>query len=95
MTSTVTKQLTQAKKDNEFIYLESVLSSDQLTAVGRATLAKALPVNSPMSTNFQDLFNKLVPMAVHEAMTAYDTAKAGVINTELGKLREATQFLNG
>lgn len=48
-----------------------------------------------MSSNFVDLFNKLVPMQVHMAMSVYDSNKASIINQEIGKLREATQFLNG
>lgn len=68
---------------------------DSLTPVGRATLAKALPFSTPMSANFQDLFQKLVPMQVHQSLVAYDAAKAGLMNMEIGKMREATQFLNG
>lgn len=68
---------------------------DSLTPVGRATLAKALPFSTPMSANFQDLFQKLVPMQVHQSLAAYDAAKAGLMNMEIGKMREATQFLNG
>lgn len=95
LNSNVTKLLTTAKKDNELIYLEPVPSPDSLSAIGRATLSKALPVSSPMSANFVDLFTKLVPMQVHQAMSAYDSNKAAIINQEIGKLREATQFLNG
>lgn len=95
MSATITKTLTQAKKDNEIIYLDKIPSQDALTAIGRATLAKPLPITCPLSSNFVDLFTKLVPMAVHQALSAYDNAKANVINVEIGKLREATQFLNG
>lgn len=95
MSGAITKLLTTSKKDNELIYLEPVPSPDSLQAIGRASLSKALPVSSPMSANFVDLFNKLVPMEVHKAMTVYDSSKAAILNQEIGKLREATQFMNG
>lgn len=95
MKANISKKLTTAKKDNELIYLEAVPSMDQLSAVGRAALSKALPVSSPMSSNFVDLFTKLVPMAVHQAINTYEAQKSSLINSEVVKLREATQFLNG
>ena len=45
-------------------------------------------------TNFVDLFEKLVPLSVHNATVAYDNRKAEIINREVGKLREATQLMN-
>jgi programmed cell death 6-interacting protein len=41
-----------------------------------------------------DLFEQLVPITVHQAMSAYDGRKAEIVNTEIMKLRESTQFLN-
>lgn len=95
MKGDIAKKLTTAKKDNELIYLEAVPSIDQLSAVGRAPLSKALPFSSPMSSNFVDLFTKLVPMAVHQAISAYEAQKSNLVNSEIVKLREATHFLNG
>lgn len=42
-----------------------------------------------------DLFVKLVPLAVHGAMSAYETRKGQLVGTEVGRSREATQTLNG
>ena len=42
-----------------------------------------------------DLFVKLVPLAVHGAMSAYETKKGQLVNAEIGRLREATQTMNG
>lgn len=95
MKANISKKLATTKKDNELIYLEAVPSIDQLPAVGRAALSKALPFSSPMSSNFVDLFTKLVPMAVHQAISAYEAQKSNIVNSEIVKLREATQFLNG
>ena len=38
---------------------------------------------------------KLVPLAVHGAMSAYETKKGQLVNAEIGRLREATQTMNG
>ena len=43
---------------------------------------------------FLDLFEKLVPLSVHNAAIAYDNRKAEIVNREVGKLREATQLMN-
>jgi len=44
---------------------------------------------------FLDLFENLVPISVQQALSAYDVRKAELVNLEIGKLREATQILNG
>ena len=95
MLSTIKRAHETNEKDNRLIYLEKVPTPESLVAVGRAVLAKPQQIPTPMSANFQDLFNKLVPMAVHQALATYDSQKAALLNTEIGKLREATQFLNG
>jgi len=42
-----------------------------------------------------ELFSKLVPLAVHNAVSMYESKKNQLVNTEVGRLREATQTLNG
>jgi len=44
---------------------------------------------------FLDLFENLVPISVQQALSAYDVRKTELVNSEIGKLREATQILNG
>lgn len=67
---------------------------DSLAPIGRAALAKSLPLSKPVSSNFVDLFSKLVPMAVHNALQAYESRKVEIINFEVGRLREGTQLMN-
>ena len=40
-----------AKKDNDFIYHEKVTERKSLGAIGKAVMAKALPIGKPMSPN--------------------------------------------
>jgi programmed cell death 6-interacting protein len=41
-----------------------------------------------------DLFEKLVPLSIHNALTSFENQKAAVANQEIARLREGTQFLN-
>ncbi|XP_059478622.1 programmed cell death 6-interacting protein [Neocloeon triangulifer] len=88
------KALTESKKDNDFIYHERVPDSKSLAAVGKAPLAKAIPMTEKMSASSKDLFENLVPVPVLQAMAAYSVRKTDLVNTEIMKLREATQLLN-
>lgn len=89
------RNLVEAKKENDFIYNAMIPSVDTLEPSGKFQLAKALPLSSPMSSNFKDLFNDLVPVALQQAMNACDSQKNEIVNAEVMKLRDATQTLNG
>lgn len=89
------RNLTEAKKDNDFIYHERIPDVKSLEPIGKAQLAKVLQVSHPMSQNFKDLFEELVPVAVHQALASYDLRKTEIVNTEITRLRESTQELNG
>ncbi|XP_067014587.1 programmed cell death 6-interacting protein isoform X2 [Anabrus simplex] len=88
------RSLTEAKKDNDFIYHERIPDVKSLPPVPKAQLAKMLPVPDRLSQNFKDLFEELVPVVIHQALAAYDVRKNEIVNTEIMKLRESTQFLN-
>ncbi|KDR23230.1 programmed cell death 6-interacting protein [Zootermopsis nevadensis] len=88
------RNLTEAKKDNDFIYHERIPDVKSLPPVGKALLAKTLPVPERLSQNFKDLFVELVPVTVHQALAAYDVRKNEIVNSEIMKLRESTQLLN-
>ena len=89
------RHLTESKKDNDFIYNEIIPDVKTLEGPGKAQLAKALPFTTPLSPNSKDLFADLVPVALHQAISASDARKNEIVNAEVMKLREATQNLNG
>ncbi|XP_062395532.1 tyrosine-protein phosphatase non-receptor type 23 isoform X2 [Sardina pilchardus] len=76
-----------AKKDNDFIYHETVPSLETLPSVKGAPLVKALPVNptDPTVTG-PDIFSKLVPMAAHEASSLYSEEKAKLLRELVTKI---------
>uniref|UniRef100_A0A1Y1LGS8 BRO1 domain-containing protein n=1 Tax=Photinus pyralis TaxID=7054 RepID=A0A1Y1LGS8_PHOPY len=88
------RNLNEAKKDNDFIYHERIPDIKSVAAIGKAQLAKIVPLGYPLSQNFQDLFSELVPVVVHQAMAAYELRKNEIQNGEISKLRDSTQFLN-
>lgn len=89
------RALTEANKDNDFIYHERIPDPKSLQPVPRAALAKQIPLPQHFSSNFKDLFQELVPMPVHQAISAYDVRKGELVNREINELRKATQLLNG
>lgn len=44
--------------------------------------------------NLLDLFSELVPVAVNQALAAYDLRKTEIVNAEITRLRDSTQVLN-
>lgn len=89
------RNLAESKKDNDFIYNEIIPDVKSLDSPGKAQLAKALPFTTPLSPNSKDLFEDLVPVALHQANAAADARKNEIVNAEVMRLREATQNLNG
>uniref|UniRef100_A0A672ZB53 Tyrosine-protein phosphatase non-receptor type 23 n=1 Tax=Sphaeramia orbicularis TaxID=375764 RepID=A0A672ZB53_9TELE len=83
-----------AKKDNDFIYHETVPSLETLASVKGAPLVKALPVNptDPTVTG-PDLFAKLVPMAAHEASSLYSEEKAKLLRDVMAKIESKNETL--
>lgn len=88
------RNLIESKKDNDFIYNEPVPDLKNLTPIGKAILAKPTPLTATISTYPTDLFEKLVPVALHQAMSACESRKNELVNAEIMKLRESTQLLS-
>ncbi|XP_059899303.1 programmed cell death 6-interacting protein isoform X3 [Gadus macrocephalus] len=91
----INRALANAKKDNDFIYHDRVPEVKDLANIGKAALAKATAISPPLSQKFTDLFEKMVPMAVQQAMGVYNQRKAETVNRLVGTMREATNLCNG
>ncbi|XP_058040348.1 programmed cell death 6-interacting protein isoform X2 [Ahaetulla prasina] len=91
----INRALTAAKKDNDFIYHDRVPDLKDLEPIGKVSLVKATPVTLPLSQKFTDLFEKMVPMAVQQALAVYNQRKADLVNRSIGQMREATNLANG
>ncbi|XP_059620927.1 programmed cell death 6-interacting protein [Phlebotomus argentipes] len=88
------RNLVESKKDNDFIYNEIIPDVKTLEGPGKAQLAKVTALAAPMGQNYKDLFVDLVPVALHQALSACEARKTEMVNAEIQKLREGTQMLN-
>ncbi|KAL4229283.1 Rhophilin [Mactra antiquata] len=91
----IQRELEAAQKDNDFIYHDKVPDVKTLPALGKAAVAKPLPVPEKFSTSFVDLFEKIVPIPVYDAMNVFEGRKSQITNMEIGRLREQTTLMNG
>ncbi|XP_026574496.1 programmed cell death 6-interacting protein isoform X3 [Pseudonaja textilis] len=91
----INRALTAAKKDNDFIYHDRVPDLKDLEPIGKVSLVKATPITIPLSQKFTDLFEKMVPMAIQQALAVYNQRKADLVNRSIGQMREATNLANG
>nr|XP_056713432.1 programmed cell death 6-interacting protein isoform X1 [Euleptes europaea] len=89
------RALNAAKKDNDFIYHDRIPDLKDLEPIGKASLVKATPVVVPLSQKFIDLFEKMVPLAVQQALTLYNQRKADLVNRSIAQMRESNNLANG
>ncbi|XP_070570355.1 tyrosine-protein phosphatase non-receptor type 23-like [Ptychodera flava] len=84
-----------AKKDNDFVYHESVPSLDKMPEIKGASLVKALPFQPyDDSVAGPDIFKKLVPMEAHEAASLYSEEKAKLLREIASEIEERNQQLD-
>uniref|UniRef100_A0A8C1F375 Programmed cell death 6 interacting protein n=1 Tax=Cyprinus carpio carpio TaxID=630221 RepID=A0A8C1F375_CYPCA len=91
----ISRSLTAAKKDNDFIYHDRVPEVKDLEHIGKASLVKTTGIQTPLSQKFTDLFEKMVPMAVQQSVSAANSRKSDTVNRLIGSMREATNLCNG
>ncbi|MCJ1393123.1 bck1-like resistance to osmotic shock [Xylographa bjoerkii] len=93
--SNVQEKLGSFVKDNDFIYHQSVPSEAALSVIPKAPAAKAIPVSELYAGQDihrvigQDIFQRIVPMAVTESASLYDEEKAKLIRAEAEKVETA------
>ncbi|BFZ06266.1 hypothetical protein BsWGS_09305 [Bradybaena similaris] len=92
--SRVERALESAQKDNNFIYHDKIPDQKSLQPIGKAVVAKATPLSQPMSAKFIDLFDKIVPLPVHEALTSFENRKSQIASLEIGRLRSGNELIN-
>ncbi|XP_029676260.1 programmed cell death 6-interacting protein-like, partial [Formica exsecta] len=88
------RNLTEVRKDNDFIYHERIPDIKNVEAIGKASVAKLLPLPEIFSSDFKDLFAELLPVTIHNALSAYENRRNELVNYEVSNLREMTQLLN-
>ncbi|KAI5621539.1 programmed cell death 6-interacting protein isoform X1, partial [Silurus asotus] len=91
----ISRALTAAKKDNDFIYHDRVPEAKDLEHIGKASLVKATTIQLPLSQKFADIFEKMVPMLVQQSVSIANSRRADMVNRLVGSLREATNLCNG
>lgn len=93
----IAKALTDAEKDNNFIYHAKIPDHSNLITIERAAVAKPtlFSENEKMFDKFCDLFEKIVPLAIHQAVVVFEQKREGIVHLEISKLREATNTMNG
>ncbi len=88
------RALTDAKKDNDFIYHERIPDEKSLSAIKKAPVAKITSLPAKLGTSDKILFDSLCPLAVHQALSAFESKKKEVIKKETDRLTEATNLVN-
>ena len=86
--------LTQVKKDNDFIYHARIPEHKTLEPIGQAAIAKPTPLPEHFLEN-PDPFAQLMPLAVQQAVHKLDIRKQDLVSTELNNIRELQHLLNG
>ncbi|RWS22844.1 programmed cell death 6-interacting protein-like protein, partial [Leptotrombidium deliense] len=89
------RALEEAKKDNDFIYHAKIPDYRSVKSIGTAALAKPTNLPEKFRPNAPDLFERLLPMAVQQAVSRLEVRKHDLINTEISSLREQSEMLNG
>ncbi|MCJ1286703.1 bck1-like resistance to osmotic shock [Xylographa opegraphella] len=93
--SSTQEKLASFIKDNDFIYHQSIPNEAALSMVPKMAAAKAIPVTELYGGQDihriigQDIFQRIVPIAVTESASLYDEEKAKLIRAEAEKVETA------
>lgn len=87
-TEMVEEKLRTCRKENELIYHETVVKESALPAVARLVSAKAIPLHDLFKGQDisriigTDIFQKLIPLSVHESASMYSEEIAKMLRIE-------------
>lgn len=93
--SLVRDKLTEAIKDNDYIYHQPVPAEASLAAIPKLPAAKPIPVSELYAgqdiqrITGPDLFSKIVPLAVTESASLYDEEKAKLVRAATERVETA------
>jgi len=90
----VERALTDAKKDNDFIYHERIPDVKSLATIGRAAVVKPAALPEKFMPGEKELFEALMPVHIHQAMAAYEVRKQELVGKEMHRLKESTNTMN-
>ena len=88
------RALTDAEKDNAFIYHERIPDVTQLTTIGRAAVVKPTALPDKFLPNDKELFSALMPIHTHQAVAAYEVRKQDMVGKELNRMKVGTNMIN-
>ncbi|UXI19587.1 histone H4 transcription factor-like [Sarcoptes scabiei] len=90
----ITAKLTNAKKENDFIYHEKVPSAAQLPEIQGVPLVKGIAFNvCDPDVSGQDIFARLVPIEAHEIASIYSAQQDEILREIRGKIEDKNQEL--
>lgn len=75
-------------------YYDTIPDFSTLPPLEKVAAAKVLPVVTPLTFKFQDLFENLIPVSIQNSLSLFESRKIDVINFETNCMREYTQILN-
>ncbi|KAJ8671194.1 hypothetical protein QAD02_002453, partial [Eretmocerus hayati] len=88
-------RLDEITKDNDFIYHERIPDHKDVPPISKANVAKPLAIPEKFSCDFEDLFPGVLPASAHRIISKFEATKREVMNSEIARLRNTTQILNG
>ncbi|QPG74810.1 hypothetical protein FOA43_002146 [Brettanomyces nanus] len=93
---TVEMELKQLDKDNDFIYHQNVPKAVGLSPIKPLESSKAIPLNEQQIDSMvgHDLFEKIIPMSVHEKSSLYSEEKAQIVRDEEDRCSTASEVFN-
>jgi tyrosine-protein phosphatase non-receptor type 23 len=96
----LSKRAKALKKDNDFVYNEKIVATENLPEVKGVSLVKALPIDfeNDKDVAMQDIFVRLVSMKAHELSSVYSEEKAKLLREVTASVDEKNvqleQFLS-
>ncbi|CAG0921465.1 unnamed protein product [Notodromas monacha] len=93
-TGRIQHALEATKKENDFIFHDRVPDIRNCEPIAKVALAKSLPYQDRYGQS-RDLFEDLVPLEVSQALAVADSRRMELVNSEVARLRDASQLLNG